>query len=206
MAEGYRGRALSALDLGIRTASSTLQQLGTASLDCSLASVYKLLGDLETMKGFMAVQGQGGGAAYDRAREEGEGKEGLAMAYVDVGVEAYVRSRVVREEQGEGAPQAKELLEQAAQAYRRALELDPLCCPAWSGLGVVDPRVLVRQHCLIRAIQLEADVSAWANLGVLYAGSGRKELAREAYRGLQLVQVRGRDRGKGEGPCMLVEF
>lgn len=175
----------------------------------SWSCVWKLLGDLQTMKGLTGLHhdstttatGLDGAMAYQRAAEAaaGQGPSAEALAWVDVGVELYVKSRTARERGGEAYPEAAALMGRARQALERALRTDPLCCPAWSLLGLVDERPLVRQHCLVRAIQLEGDVPAWANLGVLYASKGRKELAREAYRGLQLVQVSqgGREGGGG---------
>lgn len=56
----------------------------------------------------------------------------------------------------------------AEQAFKQAIEAEPSHSDAWNGLGVVSRDPLVKQHCFVRAVQLEHNPSAWANLGMLY--------------------------------------
>lgn len=56
----------------------------------------------------------------------------------------------------------------AEQAFKRSIEAEPSHSDAWNGLGVVSRDPLVQQHCFVRAVQLEHNPSAWANLGMLY--------------------------------------
>ncbi|CAN0170752.1 unnamed protein product, partial [Laminaria digitata] len=50
----------------------------------------------------------------------------------------------------------------------QSIEAEPSHSNAWNGLGVVSRDPLVQQHGFVRAVQLEHNPSAWANLGMLY--------------------------------------
>lgn len=74
----------------------------------------------------------------------------------------------------------------AEQAFKQAIEANPLFAEAWNGLGMVSTYPLIRQHCWVRSVQLAHNPSAWANLGMLYLRWGLD------------VQVRDQTYG---GPC-----
>lgn len=60
----------------------------------------------------------------------------------------------------------------AERAFKQSLEVEPAYSDAWNGLGAVSRDPLVQQHCWVRAVQLEHNPSAWANLGMLYVRWG----------------------------------
>lgn len=83
----------------------------------------------------------------------------------------------------------------AERAFKEAIEADPSYSDAWNGLGAVSREPRVQQHCLVRAVQLEHNPSAWANLGVLYVRWGLdaqvicQPIAREDYEAFTLQNV-----------------
>uniref|UniRef100_K3W7Y9 Superkiller protein 3 n=1 Tax=Globisporangium ultimum (strain ATCC 200006 / CBS 805.95 / DAOM BR144) TaxID=431595 RepID=K3W7Y9_GLOUD len=62
----------------------------------------------------------------------------------------------------------KKLKDKARVSFRDALKANPEYGLAWNGLGVVHDHILVKQFAWVRAIQIESNESAWANLGMLY--------------------------------------
>lgn len=60
----------------------------------------------------------------------------------------------------------------AEQAFKQSIEAEPAYSDAWNGLGAVSRDPLMQQHCWVRAVQLDYNPSAWANLGMLYVRWG----------------------------------
>ncbi|VAH17868.1 unnamed protein product [Triticum turgidum subsp. durum] len=62
------------------------------------------------------------------------------------------------------------------------LMLEPVNKDFWVTLGSVSSNQALKQHSLIRALQLDTSLSeAWAYLGKIYRQSGHKQLARQAF-------------------------
>ncbi|CAM9973581.1 unnamed protein product, partial [Hapterophycus canaliculatus] len=103
-----------------------------------------------------------------------------AAAQYDLGLNYLLRARLVRSDAGEGfftfrclamkqpRPTLQQLPRSAEQAFKDAIDSEPTYSEAWNGLGAVSRDALVQQHCWVRAVQLEHNPSAWANLGMLY--------------------------------------
>ncbi|KAF1317770.1 hypothetical protein FI667_g14569, partial [Globisporangium splendens] len=87
----------------------------------------------------------------------------------------------------------KKLKDKARTSFRDALKANPEYGLAWNGLGVVHDHVLVKQFAWIRAIQIESNESAWANLGMLYVrhpdAKLTASLAQKAFIHLQSVNA-----------------
>ncbi|KAM3567235.1 hypothetical protein VYU27_010615, partial [Nannochloropsis oceanica] len=179
LADGFHARAAEALQKGIAALGCGLEggREGGREGEGRWACWWKLKGDLLTLAALLP--------------EESGVDEG--MAWLALG-------RKQRMKAGEGSfpppPAAAAAGDESTRAAKACFiaalkEHDPCLADAWNGLGVCEARegrVLVAQHCFVRALQLESHPGAWANLGMLYASVGREDLAREALRGLQLVQ------------------
>eukprot|EP00850_Spirogloea_muscicola_P013013 SM000086S23065 [mRNA] locus=s86:458008:467059:+ [translate_table: standard] len=64
----------------------------------------------------------------------------------------------------------------------RGLSVAPSVVDLWATLGVVASTDQLKQHALIRALQLDGKhAAAWSNLGHLYRRAGRDELAMRAF-------------------------
>jgi len=197
LAEGFHGRAGEALKEGTKVLTVVPEAEWPVC-------VWKLLGDMHTLAFLLPPDGwddQGGLQAFVAKGEEAYKsilnlEPNSAATYYDIGLNVYGQARLAKLAAGEGsgvsqsaAQSGNDLLARSAAMFARAVELDPLYSPAWVGMGCTESkRALVRQHCFIRAIQLDHNANAWANLGILYGRMGRPDLAREAFRGLQLVQ------------------
>eukprot|EP00903_Cladosiphon_okamuranus_P012909 g12052.t2 len=142
----------------------------------------------------------------ERGRAVGEGGESesaallatKAAAFYDLGLNYLVRARLLRSEAGEGSgllpqevyeeiPEVADLARSAETAFKQSIEADPAFSDAWNGLGAVSRDPLVQQHCWVRAVQLDYNPSAWANLGMLYVRWGLDIQAYESFGGLQAV-------------------
>ncbi|CAM9753532.1 unnamed protein product, partial [Laminaria digitata] len=121
-----------------------------------------------------------------------------ASALYDLGLNYLLRARLLCADSGEGSglwaqdvheqlPGVEDLARPAEQAFKQSIEAEPSHSDAWNGLGVVSRDPLVRQHCFVRAVQLEHNPSAWANLGMLYLRWGLDGQAYGSFGGLQAV-------------------
>ncbi|CAM9704269.1 unnamed protein product [Scytosiphon promiscuus] len=121
-----------------------------------------------------------------------------AAAHYDLGLNYLLRARLVCADAGEGSglfgqsayddlPAVADLSKLADQAFRSAIGSEAGYSDAWNGLGAVSRDPLTQQHCWVRAVQLEHNASAWANLGMLYVRWGLDIQAYESFGGLQAV-------------------
>ncbi len=154
------------------------------------SNIFELtLSSLRTQISFIAV----GETFYLKGEEEANRKdEGgshlLRAAFAcDVGTNVLLQAQCLSVLRGEGQGTVPNLslsetilfedvrsaFDRSADAFKRAISLNPLFAPAWCGIGcaLVGLEPLLAQHCLVRAIQLDKALpDALANLAFLYAG------------------------------------
>lgn len=138
----------------------------------------------------------------------------LASAYYDIGSAVYAQGvqHLLGNGQGSGLlPTSLFFVESAGREakaltlYKRAKELfsagirkDPLHSGCWNGLGVtviksnenLSENDLFKQKimCFNRACQIDANASAYANIGVLLAHYGNRSGARACFSSLQVIE------------------
>lgn len=127
-------------------------------LDCKLAFVAK------------------GETAYSQAVQtssdwEGEDKRMLAASLVgDLAINKLLRAQILAST-GYKTDEGRKLFEEAAEGFRRAIDIHPQYPAAWCGLGasVFKSDPLLAQHAFCRSIDLDSQFQdAYANLSFLY--------------------------------------
>lgn len=132
--------------------------------------------ELESKLAFIAK----GETAYSQALEthtewEGNDKTLLkASLSCDLAVNKLFRAQVLSST-GFDTDKGRKLFEEAAEGFRRAIDIHPQYPQAWCGLGasVVKSDPLLAQHAFCRSIDLESQFQdAYANLSFLYTENG----------------------------------
>lgn len=81
-----------------------------------------------------------------------------------------------------------DLTAQALEHIKKALTLNPTNSNYWNLLGILSDNHVVRQHCFIRAVQIDnKNYDAWNNLGALYLTKSNLKLARKAFLKAQAI-------------------
>ncbi|EFC41047.1 predicted protein [Naegleria gruberi] len=82
----------------------------------------------------------------------------------------------------------KELRGKALEHIRKAITLSPHNSNYWNCMGIISDNDVVKQHCYIRATQIDTkNHIAWNNLGALYLKNFNLKLARKAFLKAQAI-------------------
>ncbi|KAG2386234.1 hypothetical protein C9374_002680 [Naegleria lovaniensis] len=81
-----------------------------------------------------------------------------------------------------------DLTSQALEHVKKAISLNSTNSSYWNLLGILSDNHVVRQHCFIRAVQIDTkNYDAWNNLGALYLTNSNLKLARKAFLKAQAI-------------------
>lgn len=145
-----------------------------------------------------------GTCAYRKAVEYKEdlptGEE-LANAWFDLGCSLYFEVCVILLSRGLGSglrasaqlhdDVTRALMRDAVAAFCEGLKNDPTKSQCLVGVGLCLPSedVEARRSCFIRAIQIDSNPSAYANLGLFYLESGNDTVAQACFGEQQLIEA-----------------
>lgn len=145
-------------------------------------------------------------ASYNRvlsiriAKNEAVDKHALANAHFDVGCSIYYQLVIALQAAGQSAgltmiesqlsPAMREVRGRAMDSFATAIRLDPTHSSAWVGLGLVVPydEPMKRQMALSRAAAIDANHSAYANLGMLYIHHHKRKSAEACFNAVQVAE------------------